>query len=476
MTPHTASTLLVVVVCTLHFPSGAARAQTALTTVRVASGLSRPVYVTAPPDDLDRLFIVEQHTGRIRILNLADGSINAAPFLDINGLATGNEQGLLGLAFDPDYAATGHFYVNLTVSGRTTHIRRYTVSGDPNVADPATSRTVLTYAQPQTNHNSGWIGFGPDGYLYIATGDGGGSDDNDGGHTAGTGNAQDITANLLGKMLRLDIDGDDFPADDARNYAIPSDNPFVDITGDDEIWAYGLRNPWRASFDRATGDLYIGDVGQRNREEIDFQPAASTGGENYGWRLREGFIATPTGGVGGARPPGAIDPIHDYPRSDGQVITGGYVYRGAAIPDLQGTYFFADYGTARIWSFRFDGTTRTAFTERTAELRPRGATIGQISSFGEDAAGNLYIVDLGGEVFRIVGVREGDFDVDGDVDLADYQTFLSCFSGSDGVIPRACCTGSGRGAPCDAPADFDGDDDVDLADLLRFQALFTGPQ
>src|SRR5690606_38231904 len=170
---------------------------------------------------------------------------------------------------------------------------------------------ILSFNQPQPNHNGGWIDFGPnDGYLYIATGDGGGGNDNGTGHTAGTGNAQDTTDNLLGKMLRIDGHGDDFPPDNPRNYAIPEDNPFVGVNGDDEIWSYGLRNPFRSSFDRANGDLWIGDVGQTRREEINYQPADSSGGENYGWRLREGIIPTP-GGVGGSRPEGNVEPIYD---------------------------------------------------------------------------------------------------------------------------------------------------------------------
>ncbi len=365
-----------------------------LNTVRVASGLSRPILATSPPGDADRLFIAEQHTGRIKILNLNTGVVNPTPFLDIDGLSTSNEQGLLGMAFHPDYATNGLFYVNFTDSGWTTNIRRYQVSaGDPDVADPPSAQTVLTYSQPGTNHNGGWLGFGPDDYLYISSGDGGLWD-----------NGQDITDKLLGKMLRLDVDGDDFPADPNRNYAIPASNPLVGVTGDDEIWAYGLRNPWRASFDRATGDLYIADVGQNSREEIDVQPAASSGGENYGWRPREGTIGT--------RPPGAIDPVYDYSHGSGPTqgysVTGGYVYRGP-IDELQGLYFFADYVTDRIWSFRFDGsdpnqfdgTNFVEFTDWTDLLVPDAGRINNISSFGEDALANLYIVDLGGEVFRI---------------------------------------------------------------------------
>jgi glucose/arabinose dehydrogenase len=385
----------------------AAAAQT-LFAERVTDGLSRPLYVTTPPGDRDRLFVVEQHTGRIRIFDRGGDALLATPFLTQGGLATGSEQGLLGLAFHPDYAANGLFYVNYTGDDAMTHVVRYRVSaGDPDLADPNSAEPVLRFVQPQSNHNGGWIGFGPDDYLYIASGDGGSSNDTGTGHTEPGGNAQDVEGNLLGKILRIDVDGDDFPADPERNYAIPPTNPFVGTAGDDEIWVYGLRNPWRASFDRETGDLYLGDVGQGAREEIDVQPAASTGGENYGWRLREGTIQTP-GSVGGPRPPGAIDPIHDYDRGGGASVTGGYVYRGPVVA-LRGRYFFADFITGQIWSLvwdrsdpgAFDGTNFTDQVEHTNAIVTDAGTIDMIASFGEDPDGNLFIVDLGGEVFQI---------------------------------------------------------------------------
>jgi glucose/arabinose dehydrogenase len=389
---------------------------------RVASGLSRPVYVTSPPGDTDRLFIVEQHTGRIKILNLNTGLVNATPFLEIGGLSTGNEQGLLGLAFDPNYAANGFFYVNFTDTSGSTNIRRYQVSaGDPNIADAATAMTVMTYAQPFSNHNAGWLGFGPDGFLYICAGDGGSGND--------PGNrAQDITNQRLGKIMRIDVHSDDFSADVTRNYAIPPGNPFVGRTGDDEIWAYGLRNPWRVSFDRLTGDLYIADVGQSQREEIDFQPASSRGGENYGWRVMEGTRCNIPNDALPCNDPSFTPPIHEYSHTGapdgGSSITGGYVYRGP-IAQLQGTYFFADYVSNQIWSFRFDGVNKTDFMNRTAELSADVGSIQSISSFGEDGAGNLYIVSLDGEVFEIVckSTQSGDFDGDCDIDLSDFALF-----------------------------------------------------
>ena len=368
-----------------------------LLATRVATGLSRPIFAASPPGDSERLFIAEQHTGRIRILDLTTGTIQSTPFLDLSGLSTGSEQGLLGLAFHPNYAANGTFYINMTESSGRTSIRSYQTSADdPNRADTTSAQTLLQINQPEGNHNGGWMGFSPnDGYLYIATGDGGGSNDRHG----AIGNGQDITNNLLGKMLRIDVNSDDFPVDANRNYSIPPSNPFVGTTGDDEIWSYGLRNPWRSSFDRQTGDLYIADVGQGQREEIDFQPSTSPGGENYGWRLREGTIATP--GVGGNRPDGAVDPIHDYVHDStgGFSVTGGYVYRGP-LTELDGQYFFADFVTNNIWSLEHDGTNATNVIDRNGIVADEG-TIGSISSFGEDDTGNLYIVSLDGDIFRI---------------------------------------------------------------------------
>jgi glucose/arabinose dehydrogenase len=367
-----------------------------LTSVRVASGLSRPVDLKAAPGTTNRLYVCEQHTGRVKILNAATG-VTESTFLDIDGIATGNEQGLLGIAFHPDFANNGQFFVNLTISTGTTHIRRYTALGDPTTsltANLASAFTIMTYAQPFTNHNGGWIEFGPDGYLYIAAGDGGSAND--------PGNrAQDITLQRLGKILRIDVDSDAFPADPNENWAAPVDNPFVGVTGDDEIWHYGLRNPWRCSFDSATGDLYIGDVGQGAREEISFQPAGM-GGLNYGWRCMEGIACTGLTGCT-CNDPALELPIHDYTHAAGACsVTGGYVYRGCNMPAMHGVYFFADFCNSQIWSFRYDGVSVTEFTNRTAELTPDIGVIGSISSFGTDALGEIYICDLGGEVFKIL--------------------------------------------------------------------------
>lgn len=401
---------------------------------RVASGLTNPLFATSAPGDPNRLYVVEQGTSgaaRIKILDLTTGAVASQPFLTLDGLATGGEQGLLGLAFHPDYATNRQFYVNVTTPGGAygqgvTEVRRYLRHGaNPSVADVNTRQNVITYDQPQTNHNGGWMGFGPrDGYLYVASGDGGSGNDTGTGHTAGIGNALDTTNNLLGKMLRLDVNGDDFPTNANRNYRVPAANPFAapGAAGDDEIWAYGLRNPWRPSFDRKTGDLYIADVGQGAREEVNFQRGDSAGGQNYGWRAKEGTLATGLTPI----PPGVTDPIHEYDHNVGRSVTGGYVYRGDENPALEGTYFFGDYVSARIFSFKYDGTAKAGFTEHTGMPTDVG-TINSISSFGEDAQGRLYVVDRGGEVFRLIPAYPGDANLDGTVNGTDLGILSSNF-------------------------------------------------
>jgi glucose/arabinose dehydrogenase len=378
-----------------------------ITTERVTFGLSSPVFVTWAPEDDDHVYIVERG-GRIKVMDLNTQSVTV--FLDLTSLVqSGGEQGLLGLAFSSEYDLDDKFYVNYTQKpDGATRVVEYKVSANPLVADPASARPVLTVPQPQANHNGGWMGFSVDNHLYVALGDGGGSNDDGAGHTPGTGNAQDIDQNLLGKILRINPFGDEFPADPDRNYSIPLDNPFRGVAGDDEIWCYGLRNPWRCSFDRFTFDLWIGDVGELSREEIDFQPLSSNGGENYGWRLREGSIQTPTPGIGGPPPPGNVEPLYDYSHGtgsfQGNCVIGGYVYRGP-IAELQGKYFFGDNTTQRVWSLTRSGSTFTDLTDWTTAFRPDVGSIGSISSFGEDSAGNLYIVDLDGEIFRVVKIN-----------------------------------------------------------------------
>jgi len=390
----TRATILPVALLLLAFASREGRSETPLTTVRVAQGLSLPLFVTAPPGDTSRVFIVEQRgsdqRGRIKILK--NGAILATPFLTTGPLAAGNEQGLLGLAFAPGYATSGRFYINYTDSNGMVRIARYTVSANPDVANP-TESLILSIYHPFTNHNGGWLGFGPDGYLYSGEGDGGsGGDPGD--------RAQNVDS-LLGKLLRIDVSG--------PTYTVPPGNPFAGATpGRDEIWAFGLRNPWRPSFDRRTGDLVIADVGQDLHEEIDFAPAGTGAGANYGWRCFEGsfpYTSSATTPCGSCTVPGCtVFPVYDYDHTLGRCsITGGYVYRGCAIPDLSGQYFFGDYCGKQIYTGRFEGGAFTGLRERTAELAPGGGlAIGNITSFGEDARGELYICDQGGQVFKVV--------------------------------------------------------------------------
>ncbi len=436
----------------------------AVRTIRVSAGLSRPVFVTSPINDAQRLFVLEQHAGTIRIIK--NGTLLPTAFLTVpGGVTAGNEQGLLGLAFHPQYNANRRFYIYYTTTGGgpagQSIVAEYQASAaDPDLADTGTARIILHFDQPQSNHNAGWIGFGPnDGYLYIASGDGGGSGDDDAGHTAGIGNGQDTTDNWLGKILRIDVDGDDFPADMLRNYAIPAGNPFVGVTGDDEIWAFGLRNPWRCTFDRINADLYIADVGQSQWEEVNYRPAASEGGRNYGWRLKEGLHCfNPSTNCD---PGGLTDPVHEYSHAQGCSITGGVVYRGS-IPEIQGLYFFADYCSSRIWSFRIVSGTATELIERTAELAPGGGlSISSIASFGEDANGEMYLCDLsGGEIFKVVADTDGD----GVPDLSDL-----CPNTIAGVTVDA------SGCPPFLPGDIDRDGDVDADDIILFEGCASGP-
>ncbi|HEX7862161.1 MAG TPA: PQQ-dependent sugar dehydrogenase [Verrucomicrobiae bacterium] len=370
----------------------------------MATNLARPVFVCSPPGDSNRLFIVEQrnaqNVGRIRIFDRATGSLLATPFLTTLPVRNDSEEGLLGLAFDPGYETNGFFYLNLNplVGARRTEIQRYRVQGDPitsNVADPNSREMILSYDQPFSNHNGGWLGFGPDGYLYIASGDGGSGDDPQN-------NAQTRT-NLLGKILRIDVR---VPEGNTNKYLIPDGNPFKDSPPRrGEIWAFGLRNPWRCSFDRETGHLWIGDVGQSAREEIDVNPAG-VGGLNFGWRPREGFIQNPNRlGENPVTP--RTDPIFDYDNNSlGVSVTGGYVYRGTAVPELRGKYIFADYGSARFWTTTLnDSQTNGTTTQITTDINPGQAAVRSISSFGEDAEGELYICELhatNGKIFRIL--------------------------------------------------------------------------
>jgi glucose/arabinose dehydrogenase len=349
--------------------------------LEIATGLSFPLYLTAPPGDLSRLFIVER-TGSIRIVK--DGSLLPDPFLNIRGQVSGEgEQGLLGLAFPPDYASSGRFVVHYTDMAGNTRVSSFQVSANSDIADASSEQVILAADQPFTNHNGGQIAFGPDGFLYLGLGDGGGSGD-----PAGRG--QDLSE-LLGSILRIDIQS-------GTSYTLPPDNPFVgqQPARRAEIWSYGLRNPWRFSFDRANGDLYIADVGEHDLEEIDVAPAANGGGKgvNYGWSIMEGGQCL---GGGQCDQTGLTLPTGQYSHAQGCAVIGGYVYRGSALPALQGLYFFGDYCQRWVRSFRSAGGTATELTEWPA-LRPASS----LTSFGEDAAGELYVVESSGRVSRIV--------------------------------------------------------------------------
>ncbi len=344
---------------------------------RVASGLANPVFLTHAPGDGSRLFVVERR-GTAKIVR--DGAVVGRSFLDISDRTlAGGEQGFLGLALHPDYSQNGEVFVYYTNLAGDSHVSRFRVSADPDSVDPATEEVLLVVDQPYSNHNGGMVAFGPDGMLYIGLGDGG-----SGGDPLGSG--QDSTT-LLGSILRIDVDG-------GTPYAIPNDNPFVnDAAARTEIWVYGVRNPWRFSFDRLTGDLYIGDVGQNAWEEIDVVPAG-TGGANLGWNVMEGLHCY---SAATCNQTGLALPVLEYPHSEGCSVTGGYVYRGSAIPSLQGRYFYADYCQGWIRSFHYQNGQATDVRDHTGDV----GTLSLISSFGEDGAGEVYVLTLGGSVYRL---------------------------------------------------------------------------
>ena len=343
----------------------------------IGAGLDFPLYLTSPPGD-PRLFVVQKE-GAIRVIR--DGAVLDAPFLDITRqvMSDGGELGLLGLAFAPDYATSGKFYVHYIDLDGNTRVSSFRVSGDPDRANPASEELVLSVRQPGVAHKGGQLLFGPDGMLYIGLGDGA---DSDGGRGQSLGD-------LLANILRIDVS--------TSPYSVPADNPFVGTEGARaEVWSYGFRNPWRFSFDRANGDLYIGDVGEGDWEELDYSSAADGAGRgiNYGWSRMEGkhcFIGRECDQTG------LTPPVLEYHHANGCSIISGYVYRGAAMPSLQGTYFFADFCEGWVRSLRMAGGAVTEETDR-PELGPGG----HVTSFGEDAAGELYLVTMEGGVFKIV--------------------------------------------------------------------------
>jgi glucose/arabinose dehydrogenase len=343
--------------------------------------VERPVDLQSAPGDRARLFVLEK-AGRIRLLQ--NGAVAATPFLDITDRvnSSGIEQGLVGLVFHPRFAENGRFFVNYTDRGDTTHLAEFRAGTGASTVDPATERTILLQEQPYANHNGGQLAFARDGFLYVALGDGGSAGDPEGsGQNLGT---------LLGKILRIDVDR-------AQPYAVPADNPFVGRAGArPEIWAYGLRNPWRFAFDRATDDLLIADVGPSAIEEIDAEPAPRRGGQNYGWNLTEGsrcFIPSsgcPTAGI--------TFPVVEYTHGEGCSVTGGVVYRGCRMPAYAGTYFYGDFCTGFVSSFRLQNGQATDQRDWTAQLGRRQ----RLSSFGVDAEGEVYMLELGGAIYKII--------------------------------------------------------------------------
>ena len=334
----------------------------------VVTGLELPVDIQNAGDGSGRLFIVEK---RGRILIFQKNQLLPSPFLDIKNEvgSQGNEQGLLGLAFHPNYSDTGVFFVNYTdMDGNTVIARFHVQANDPNRADPASEVGLLRVSQPYANHNGGGLAFGPDGYLYIGLGDGGSGGDP-------LGNGQNLQT-LLGKLLRIDVDH-------SKSYAIPADNPFASGGGRLEIWAYGLRNPWRFSFDRLAGGLYIADVGQDEWEEIDFVPAGAPGGMNFGWSYYEGmhvYQGEPATGVI------LTWPVAEYSHTEGCSVTGGYVYRGMALPEWQGVYFYGDYCSGMVWGLIQTG-------QDNWQSKVLFSTGAKITTFGVDETGDIYLAD-----------------------------------------------------------------------------------
>lgn len=408
----------------------------ALKTVRIASGLQRPLFVCAPPGDTDRIFILEQWTAQIKIKHLAANSINAVPFIDLNSvtIGSGNERGLLGMAWDPAWPDSQYFYVHYNNNSGNSVIARYRVRSDnPELADSTSGTIILTIIQPGgasfQNHKGGMIAFGPnDSLLYIGMGDGGSGNDPD--------NRAQSDTTRLGKMLRIDVR--------TLPYTIPPANPWASDPNlvRREFWAKGVRNPWRWSFDPLNGDLYIADVGQGAWEEIDYEPAASTGGINWGWRCMEGNNHCT--GLSGCTCPDVAglltEPVEDYPHTGGRCsVTGGYVYRGCKIPELYGRYLYADYCSDQIWSLRIENGIALDSLQLTSDLTPDSAlTIADISAFGVDGSGELYICDhAGGEVFKIIPDTLIDCNGNGCADALDILRGTSADSNGN-TIPDEC--------------------------------------
>ncbi len=446
-------------------------AQAGLEFRSIATGVVAPSDIQHAGDGTSRLFFVQQN-GIIRIYK--GGVMVAAPFLDVHSRTRGGgERGLLGLAFPPDYAQKQHFYVNYTDLNGHTVIARYRAGPNADTADPSTEQILLRIEQPYANHNGGQLRFGPDGYLYIGMGDGGSGGDPQ--------NRAQNPRERLGKMLRIDVESA------PGTFQIPPSNPFAaSATHDPAIWALGLRNPWRFSFDRGTGDLWIADVGQNQYEEINFQPASSRGGENYGWNIMEGMHCFRTGTCSQQ---GLTLPVAEYGRGDGCSVTGGFVYRGSAFPGLRGTYLYGDYCSGRIWGIRREGSQWTNQLLATTGFR--------ITTFGEDEAGELYVADAaGGAIHRIEGPRAPVFSTESVVNAASFQPgltpgslatlFASGIMDSLGIaaastipLPRSLngvsVTVGGVAAPIHALANVDGQEQINFQVPFEIAGRRTAP-
>lgn len=482
---------------------------------RIADGFDRPVFLTAPPSDFEHAYVIEQWTGRIIKIDLRTGSKQL--LFTVTGLSTGYSYGLVGMAFHPDFATNAKFYLSLTTGGNppTSVIREYVID---DTGTPVSPRDLLVFQQPNREHNNGWIGFGPnDHLLYITTGDGG---PGFGGILPG-GNPSQRLDTIFGKVLRIDVDS----ADPGLPYRIPDGshgelpNPFIGVDGEPyrdsfggaarpEIWAFGLRSPWRNSFDRLTGDLYIADTGDADWEWINYIPGGSHGGQNFRWCVMAGSHS-----VFGVNSEASNQdelmahckaetsagpftfPIHEYPHTEGasKCVVGGYVYRGCEIPALQGTYFFADNTDSQIYTFRLDPNSGVqTVTNRSHQLRPNRndsdepSLINAPSSFGEDASGELYVISYyDGVLYKIVSgdplqdcnhnkvtdfCELGTLDLDGNgsVDLKDFALFVECFGGAQ----RALSSFPIGSSSCCFLEDLVVDGKIDLHDLAAWHNLF----
>ncbi len=479
------------------FPALAGGTDLPFRTDRVVGSLAYPTGVAFAPGN-DNLMYIIQKAGSIRIYDITAGALLPTPFVTVTPLVGGtsilDEQGLLGIAFHPDYPAQPYVYVNFTTTGGATVVRRYTVT-TPTSANAASALQIISYAQPFSNHNGGCLRFGPDGYLYIAAGDGGSAND--------PGNrAQAIVNQKLGKMLRLDVNADGFPGDNTKFYTNPIDNPFVGINGDDEIFHFGLRNPWRFDFDPATGDTYIGDVGQGQWEEIDFV-AAGVKGLNFGWRCMEGNVCTGLSGCT-CNAVSLTKPIVVHSHAVGDSVTGGAIYRGCEVPELDGVYLFGDYQSSVFWTLRYNGAVVSDYVVNTSKFNPSidGFVLNQPVSFDRNNQGELFVTDHGGatagQIFKVVrnpvAPALPDCNEDGFPDSCQLANGELADDNANG-IPDVCetvpgdLTGDGiiDGAdlgellsewgecpiPDDCPADLNGDGIVDGGDLGELLSFWT---